>query len=233
MNIIDKFLERGEYFEELFDKTTIYLHHTAGGHRADYVIEGWDTDDVVDEKIGKKNVRVVATSFVIGGVSSTDGNHAFDGKVFRAFEEKYWAHHLGATFANNKALNKASIGIEICNYGPLKYNPVSKLYFNYVNKPVPADQVIALEKPYRGYNFYHAYTDAQLNATKELILLLKVKFPKIQLKTPLTTVAGFELNEDAKKGVPGLYSHSNVRSDKFDMSPQPKLINMLKDIAVK
>jgi N-acetyl-anhydromuramyl-L-alanine amidase AmpD len=229
MNIIDKFLEKGEYFQQIFNKTTIYLHHTAGGHRADYVIEGWDTDDTVDEKIGTKTARIVATAFVVGGKSSTDGNTAFDGKVYRAFDEQLWAHHLGTTFANNKPLNQASIGIEICNYGPLRLSN-SGVFFNYVDKPVPADQVVKLDKPFRGYIYYHAYTDAQLNSVKELIIELRNKYPSIPLVTPLLSVDGFELSVNAKKGVPGIYSHSNVRTDKFDMSPQPKLIQMIKEL---
>lgn len=230
MEIISQILERGEYFQDAFEKKTLYLHHTAGGHRPDWVIHGWDTDDAVDEKTKKKTARIVATAFVIGGVSTTDGDSRFDGKVYRAFDEKFWAHHLGTTQANNKDMNKASIGIEICNYGPLTYNPKTNQYFNYVNKPVPANQVVTLEKPFRGYRHYHAYTDAQIKSTKALIILLKQIFPTLELKSPLLSPEGFEINANAKKGLPGLYSHSNVRSDKFDMSPQPKLINMIKEI---
>jgi len=229
MQIIDKFLEKGEYYDETVEKTVFYLHHTAGGHRADYVISGWDTDDTID-KLGKKSPRSVATAFVIGGSSTRDPKDtAFDGKIYRAFDDKLWAHHLGTTQANNRTLNKISVAVEICNYGQLKKGTDGKFY-NYVNGIVPPDMVCELDKPFRGFKYYHKYTDKQIAATKELILAMKAKYPKIELKTPLLTVDGFEINEAAKKGVSGIFSHSNVRTDKFDVFPQPNLIAMLKEI---
>jgi hypothetical protein len=230
MKIIDQFMEKGEYYEEVFEKTMFYLHHTAGGGRADWVITTWDTDDEVD-KLGKKTQRSVATAFVIGNLSSRDPKKdvAFDGAIYRAFDDKYWAHHLGTTFPNNRQLNKNSVAVEICNYGPLKKGADGNFY-NYVNNQMHESAVIELEKPFRGYKFYHAYTDKQIAVTKELILAMKAKYPKIELRTPLLTVEGFELNDKAKAGISGIYSHSNVRTDKFDMSPQPKLIAMLKEV---
>lgn len=229
MQFTDKFLEKGEFYEEVFEKFTIYLHHTAGGHRPDWVISTWDTDDEVD-KTGKKSPRSVATAFVIGGLSTRDPkDNSWDGKIYRAFDDKYWAHHLGTTLANNRTLNKNSVAVEICNYGPLTKGGDGKFY-TYVNSQVPADQVVTLDQPFRGYKHYHAYTDKQIAATKDFILAMKAKYPKTSLKTPLLTVAGFELNLNATKGVAGVYTHSNVRKDKFDLSPQPKLLAMLKEI---
>lgn len=222
---MDQFLQVGEYFKEEHSKTTIYLHHTAGGHRPDWVINGWDVDD--DVKTNK--ARIVATSFVIGGISTSDHDAKFDGMIYRAFEQKYWAHHLGTVQSNNAILNKQSIGIEICNYGPLRKGSGSAFY-NYVNKPVPSDMVVELEKPFRGYKFWHAYTQRQLATIKLLITQLKSEFPTISLSSPLLKPEGFELNKSACVGMSGVYSHSNVRLDKFDLSPQPQLIEMLNSI---
>lgn len=228
--IVDQFMEKGEYYEEVFEKNTVYIHHTAGAHRADYVIKAWDTDDVVDEKVGKKSVRVVATAYVIGGLSTrVNTDVAFDGAIYRAFDDKYWAHHLGTTFANNRKLNQQSIGIEICNYGPLKKGADGK-YYTYVNTVVPDNMVCKLDKPFKGYQYYHNYSDKQIKATRDLLLFLKAKYPKIEMRTPLLTAEGFELNDNAKKGVPGIYNHTNVRTDKFDIYPHPKMIAMLKEL---
>ena len=39
---------------------------------------------------------------------------------------------------------------------------------------------------------------------------------------------GFEFNEDAYYGkVKGMWTHTNTRKDKFDMFPQPELLDML------
>lgn len=231
MQVIDQFLGDGEYYKEEFEKNTLYLHHTAGGGRADYVISGWDTDDTVDAKTGKKIPYPIATAFVIGGISTRNPkDDAFDGKIYRAFDEKYWAHHLGTTYSNNRQLNKQSVALEICNYGPIRLSKQDGKFYTYVNSQIPADQVIKLDQPFKGFIYYHAYTDKQIAATKEIILAMKAKFPKIDMKTPLLTVAGFELNNNAKAGVPGVYTHTNVRTDKFDLSPQPKMIAMLKEI---
>lgn len=225
----DQILEKGEYYDEIYEKLTIYLHHTAGGHRPDWVIHAWDTDDTIDAT-GKKTPRSVATAYVIGGRSTRDRNDtSFDGKIFRAFDDKYWAHHLGATYPNNRILNKQSVAVEICNYGPLTKGSDGK-YYTYVNSPVPEDMVVKLDKPFKGYIYYHAYTDKQIEATKQFILAMKAKYPKIALKTPLFTADGFELNANAKAGVPGVYTHTNVRTDKFDLYPDPRVLKMLKEI---
>ena len=229
MTMTDHLLQKGEYYQEIAEKIVIFLHHTAGSHRPDYVIDTWDTDDVPD-KTGKKAPRAVATAYVIGGLSTRNPQDtSWNGKIYRAFDDKYWAHHLGTSQANNRLLNKQSVAIEICNYGPLTQS-TNGTFYTYVNSIVPPEQVVTLDKPFRGYKYYHAYTDQQIAAAKELILATKAKYPKIELATPLTTVGGYELNTNAKNGVSGVYSHTNVRKDKYDLSPQPKMIAMLKEI---
>lgn len=231
MNVTDQLLPDGEYYKEIFEKNTIYLHHTAGGGRPDYVIAGWAADSTVDAKTGKKTPYPIATAYVIGGISTRNpADDAFDGKILKAFDDQYWAHHLGTTFANNRQLNKQSVAVEICNYGPLTLSTQDGKYYTYVHSQVAPEHVVKLDKPFRGFTYYHAYTDKQIAATKEWILAMKAKYPKIELKTPLLTVDGFEMNDKAKAGVPGVFSHTNVLTSKFDLSPQPKMIAMLKEI---
>ncbi len=228
MKITDLFLNKGEYYEEIFEKIIFYIHHTAGSHRPDYVIQGWNADSQLVQ--GVKKQYPIATAFVIGGASTRDPKDvAFDGLVYRCFDEKYWAHHLGTSYANNRVLNKISVAVEICNYGPLKKGTDGK-YYTYVNTIVPENMVVKYDKPFRGYLYYQAYTDKQIAALKELILEMKVKFPKIELKTPLLKPEGYELHDAAKNGVSGVFSHTNVLTTKFDMNPQKKLIDMLSEI---
>ena len=40
----------------------------------------------------------------------------------------------------------------------------------------------------------------------------------------------FELNKQALAGAEGVWTHTNVRSDKFDLSPQPAVIEMIKSL---
>lgn len=228
LTIIDKILEKGEYVEEKAVKNTIYLHHTAGSHRADWTIDGWNKD-----RTATKSRLRVATAFIIGGLDR-DGSDKdkMDGKIFRAYPEDFWAYHLGLKTANNNQLNKQAIGIEICNYGPVTKSNSGK-FLNYVNSELAASQVCDLGYHFRGYQLHHKYTANQIASLKELLLFLKDKY-KIDLKKGLVPLLGkpqgkaFELNADALAGKPGIWSHTSVRKDKFDVHPQDELVAMLK-----
>lgn len=230
LQIIDQILEKGEYYEDKVTKKTIYLHHTAGSHRADWTINGWNKDRTSTSARLK-----VATAFVIGGLDKkgTDKD-GVDGKVYRAFNEDFWAHHLGLKTANNVQLNKESVGIEICNYGPLTKTKDGK-YLTYVNTEVDPSQVCDLGFKYRGFQYYQKYSAKQIQSLKELLQYLSTKY-SINLKDGLLQVidkpngAGFEVNNDALSGKSGMWSHSSVRRDKFDVFPQPELIQMLKSL---
>jgi len=169
MNIKDIFLGSDEYFPVDFKKTIIYLHHTCGSHRPDFVVQGWDRDQNSDGTVSR-----IATSFVIGGKSTRDGDTTWDGVIVRCFPESQWAWHLGAK-NTSITVDKISIGIEICNYGYL-IKSKSGQFFTYVNSIVPEDQVVELPKPFRGYKYYHKYTDKQIASLRELLVYLGNKF---------------------------------------------------------
>ena len=118
-----------------------------------------------------------------------------------------------------------SVGVEVCNYGGL-----TKLkdgtFLNYVNKPVPADQVCDLGYVWRGYRYYHAYTDAQLAELEKVIPYLHELHGIALEKGRVFTAADFE-TDIAKFAKRAVNFHVNFRADKNDMSPQPKLIAML------
>ncbi len=229
MITIPHLLTTDEYYHEIFEKDTLYIHHTAGSHRPDWTIDGWERDRT------KSGVRLkVATSYVIGGIDRATRTTDFDGKVYNAFPDNMWAHHLGLKTANNELLNKKSIGIEVCNYGPLTKTRDSK-YINYVNSEVPEDMVIDLGKSFRGFQYYQKYTSNQLISLKALMVDIANRHKKIDLKAGLHQFVNmnenmFDFNASAAKGTPGVWSHSNVRTDKFDMFPHPQLIELLKNI---
>jgi hypothetical protein len=229
MTIKEVLLDKDEFYNEVFEKNTLYIHHTAGSHRPDWVCNGWDHDKTTAGLSLK-----VATAYIIGGTSTRDlTDITWDGVIVKAFDDKYWAHHLGSKEANNSILNKQSIGIEICNYGPLTLGKDGN-YYTYVNSQVPKEMVVKLDKPFRGFTYYHAYTPKQLVALKELILDIARRHPKIDVKQGLhslmSTPDAFELNQAAVKGLGGLWSHSSVRKDKFDVYPHPQLIELIKSL---
>ena len=131
MEFNTKHLDINEYFPSKTTKDTIYLHHTAGSHRPDWTIDAWNRDR---SELGNK-VKV-ATSYVIGGISTRDGNRDFNGKIYEAFDPIYWAHHLGVKSKNNTFLNQKSVAIELCNYGPLTKTSDGR-FFNYVKAEIP------------------------------------------------------------------------------------------------
>lgn len=208
-----------QYFAETHPKTQIYLHHTAGNADPYAVFDFWSS-----------NPDRICTAFAVGGKAKAGGRWV-DGEVVQGFDAKYWGYHLGLkqeTFTKFKipytSLDKISIGIEMCNYGQLSYKDGK--YYTYVGSTIPAEDVIELATPHRGYKFYHAYTDAQIAAVKELILSLHQTF-NIPIKYNEDI---WDVTTRALKAEPGLYTHNSVRFDKVDASPQPKLIEMLKSL---
>jgi len=215
MQIVKKYLSPNQYEPVEFAKKQVYIHHTAGNSDPSATIKDWETDER-----GK-----IATAYVIGGWGVNDG------LIIEAFDPKHWAWHLGvkaSLFAENKlsyqVLDKISVGIEVCSWGQLTES--SGKYINYVNREVPKEQVCILDKPHKGYRYYHKYTTKQIQALYELLVQIKNQF-NISLKYNDDIWA---LNKRALSGTPGLYTHNAVRPDKTDMFPQPELIAMLKTL---
>lgn len=229
LEIYSNLLSDEEFFNERTTKTTIFLHHTAGSYRPDNVVAGWEKD-YDSNKDGSKKIDSsgnpialkVATSYIIGR-SSHSGNNSWDGIVVNTFDDACWAYHLGIKDRN---LNKCSIGIELCNWGGLiKKNDK---YWTYVGTEVPEKDVIKLDKPFRGYEYYERYTDTQIKSLKLLLNYLSKKHV-IDLKSNYTD-KWFDFDYDTWTIEGGLRSHSQVRIDKNDVFPQKELIDMLNSL---
>lgn len=212
-------LRESQYFKEETPKKQIVLHHTAGNASGINTISAWDTDDR-----GR-----IATCVTISGPGAKGTT---DGEICQAFGSKFWAYHLGikpevfkAYKVSYQKLDKISIGIEICNWGQLTLK--NGKYFNYVDREVPADQVTTLETPYKGYKYFHKYSDAQIQSVKDLLVYWKGIYG-IDLTFNYDQM--FTVNTKALKGEAGLYSHNSYRKDKIDIYPCPRMIEMLKTL---
>lgn len=209
-----------QYIMEETVKTQLYLHHTAGNPNPFATFEWWASTP-----------ERVATCIAIGGKPGKTGSWK-DGDIFQGFSSKYWAYHLGLkeeifNFYGlpYRSLDKNSIAVEVCNWGQLRKDKAGR-FWNYVDRAVPFDEVCELEVPYKGYKYYHAYTDAQIESLYELIKLWEQKYGlTFKYNSDI-----WEVNARALSGEPGLYSHTSVRKDKNDISPQPKLIAMLQSL---
>lgn len=231
--IYDCLLTDEEYIKTEVKKETIWLHHTAGGSRPDWTVGGWEKDFVKDkkgnpvlDKNGNPIPLKVGTQFVIGRKSSSTGDDTWDGKVIRAFDDRYWAYHLGIN-TKNEELNSKSVAIEICNYGYLTQGRDGKFY-NYVNKPVMDSEVVKLDKPFRGFQYWEKYTDAQIESTRKLILYLQNRWG-IEIQKGIYNETWFEYNKVWFENG-GIRSHTQVRTDKVDIFPQKEMMQMLNSL---
>ena len=220
LKVKQQLLSKAQYVNEKSKKTQVVLHLTAGSNRPDYVIQGWAAD-----------ATRVGTHFVIGGMSST-GDKAFDGAVYQALPEEKFIYHLGlkGTLFNNGLHDRSSIGIEICNWIQLTRTPDGK-FLNYVNREVPASQVVTLGTAYRGYLYYHAITDAQIASLRSLILDLCARHGIVLTKGK--TYQDVDFAYDPKRAATQQITfHSAYRQDKTDLPGLPNLIQMLNGLHV-
>lgn len=221
--IIQYPLNAGQFFEEEYPKNQLVIHHTSGSSNPFYVIQGWNN-----------NVDKIGTPFVIAGKPKSGETDYKDGDVFQCFSSKYYAFHLGVpteTFKKYnipyKRLDKFSIGIELTSWGYLTKQADGK-FKNYVGGFVPVEEVTDLGSEFRGYQFYHSYTDAQLNSLKDLLIYLCDRY-----NIPKTYNEGiWKVSPACLNGQSGIFSHSSCRQDKTDAVPQKKLINMLQSLEI-
>lgn len=204
-----------QYIQEVHPKKQIYLHHTAGGPDGERTFRSW-----------AMNSERIATCVCISGKGSNDG------EIVQGFSSKFWAFHLGlreSTFqragVKYKSLDRISIGVEICNWGHLTLKDGK--FYNYVNRVVPEEDVIKLPKKYKGYQYFHNYTDKQIDSVKDLLLFWRDRY-----KIPVNYSEDiWNVCPRALEGKSGVFTHNSVRSDKIDIYPHPKMIEMLKSLS--
>ena len=202
-------LQSNQYLKQSTKKDKIFIHFTAGSPSSANVIRYWDS-----------NETQVSTAFVIDGDS---------GQVFECFNPDYWSFHLGIK-GTNGALDKTSIGIEICAWGPITKK--GDKYFTYVNTEISEDKVYKLDKPFRGYDYFHKLSDEQFKSLETLVEWIINEYDIPVQKT--FDESWFEYQQDViDKRTPGIWTHTTVRKDKSDMYPDKRLIDMLNRLGKK
>ena len=217
--IIQVSLTEDQYFREVTPKKMIFLHHTAGNPSAINTAKFWQQDS-----------PKIATSFIIAG-NVKNSHTEKDGDITQCFSSNYWAYHLGlkqevfhSMGVPYQSLDRISVGIEICSWGQLTES--GGVFKNYVGGVVPSNEVTELETPFKGYKYFHKYTDAQIQSTKDLLVYLCDKFEINRGFHPDI----FDLTKRAFSAENGIFSHNSVRKDKVDAYPCPRLIEMLKSL---
>lgn len=226
MNTLDKAKDitpfdfsKEQYIQEEHPKIQIYLHHTAGNSNGFDVYRFWESNPE----------RIATCVTVCGKPKSTDSFE--DGRIVQGYSSKKWAYHLGlkeSTFQKfnlpYKSLDKISIGIEICNWGQLTRKDGK--FYTHANTVVSEENVVELSQPHRGFKYFHAITNNQIVSTEKLLRYWGQTYD-IPLKYNEDI---WDVNTRALKGESGVFTHNSVRFDKVDVSPQPKLIEMLKSL---
>ena len=227
LNITRQHLDKNEYVRDYgkIEPLGFFIHHTAGWDNPFACVSNWNKD-----KRGR-----VATQYVIGGTNVKGNGSKYDGVVVEAFPNNYLGWHLGKVGSFN--ISKFSGGVELNNFGYLTIK--GDKYYTYVNTEVKPEFVCDLGYKFRGHQYWHAYSDKQIESLRLLLLHLKDIYPKMDLvngipkmlKDGVDPKEAFEFNEYAYYARQfGLWSHTNVRKDKFDCFPQKELVEMLKNL---
>lgn len=189
-------------------KQRIVLHFTAGNLSGG--MSALTTQD-----------RRVSTAFVL----------ARDGTIYQLFSSKYWSGHIGAGIGNagtNNAQDKATIGIEIINYGYLveKNGNLETIYSRTPENPnrvdlfCPLTQTEAYQKlntPFRAQKYYASYTPQQYDS---LIILLRFLTKKYNIPRQFLDESKRFLPTEDVLTFKGIVSHVNYRtSGKWDIGP--------------
>ena len=190
------------YYQTKTDKKQICLHFTVG------VLPG----DIAT--LTKENNHM-SVQYVVDRL----------GFVYRLFPDDFWSYHLGSTaIGGNAVMSKQSIGIEISNYGPLRLK--DDKYVDAYGNTYTTDNSLVDAVSYRGYDYYAKMTERQKEAVARLLVYLSNKHD-IPLRFKEYIGDTFETAEEAV-AYRGIFCHSNVRSDKFDLPPEMTL--QIKDV---
>lgn len=175
-------------------KDLLFLHHTVGGS-AGSTYRWWLMDPAR-----------VGTPYIVGR----------DGTIYEVFDPKYWCYHLKV---GDPEMDARSIGIELASEGALTrvnewlyaFDGQKKLYHVVDDKGKFYDH----GEPWRGYQYFDAYDDPQVEATIKLCdyLIEKFEIPRLMPIDHLTEARSKYWN------FKGILGHHHVRSDKTDMHP--------------
>jgi len=211
MDIIKKHLTNGQYLTTQDKKLSQFLHHTVGTS----AMSAWRWWNATPDRVG--------TAQMIDR----------DGSIWECFNPSMWAFHLGIKGDDNWQ-EKHSINIELVSAGPLRYEDKEfRFYPLWPNKTrytvIKEEEVYAFTKPWKGFEFWHKYTDDQLESLKWLIGKNVLTFPSLVVSNDIDKI--FEYDPSViEDHTPGLYTHGTVRKDKSDPFPYPPLIEALKEV---
>ena len=216
MEITKKYLTKGQYVTNVTEKIAAFLHHTVSTN----AMSAWRWWNSTKARVG--------TAHIIDR----------DGSIIECFDPNFWAWHLGVP-GDDDYFEKYGLGIEIVSAGPLYFEEGEyRFYPLWPNKlrytTIPEEEVYTFPKgkEWKGHQYWHKYTEDQIDAVVWLLGKYTIDFPKLKFENNLDKF--YEYNPDViKNGLPGLWSHSTVREDKSDIFPYPPLLKALKSLQME
>lgn len=209
---IDMNWSKNAYYQEIFTKNLLVLHHTDGRANArasaDYLQDQSVRMRLVGDSKGRK--YSVAVPWWV------DRN----GDIYRAFDDRCWGHHNGTGAFNAKR----SVSIELENLGVF-FEKNGRL-FNRYGEPVNESRyrVYRHYEPWRGSQFFEVYYEKQAEALIELIDDILTRHPNIPRQIPRSFFPDAPLPYSSLAKFKGILTHAHssgafpLRYAKFDLS---------------
>ena len=192
-----------QYLPDQFAKDLIVLHHTSGGSARSTFL--WWLEDP----------RRIGTAYMVER----------DGAIYEVFSPDSWAYHIG--LKSHILLEKRSIGIELCSEGGLIERGGRLYCFDRISERTEFsrtswngkhDLAVDLGLAWRGYRWFAAYEEAQIEATVKLVDYLIDRFGISRRRhKPGATVGVDGPVRDAEVQIGGIQSHADLRPDKTDV----------------
>ena len=84
--------------------------------------------------------------------------------MVQAFPEGHYGWHLGKN--GSQHMHTHSVGIEVCNFGYIKNGKT------YAGTSVHESQLVKLDKPFKGFDVWHRYSDEQIESLRLWLLYI-------------------------------------------------------------
>jgi N-acetyl-anhydromuramyl-L-alanine amidase AmpD len=202
-------LTEKNYYNEIYPKKAIVLHHT----------NGWTVRKGTNGKPSMNHFywwasqdKHVSTAYSID----------YKGNIYEHFDPNKWAYHIGLGLKKNY-LDKESIAIELVNEGQMiKKNGQFFWMSGDVALPYnrPNDEPVYVEEKWRGYNYFAPYSAEQMESLNYLVNHLCDEFG-----IERNFIADNDYHPELVGGnFEGIYNHANIRKygvgkPKHDLSP--------------
>lgn len=216
MNIKNYPLKAGQWMAEVTKKRYVVWHGTQGRTRdtpsngkpgrATTTIDTWNSD-----------TTRVATAWLVDR----------DGTIYKAFDDRQWAYHLGVPGPMGK-YDKQSVGIEIAN--ELGLDRIGNKFYAF-DKVTPNTEYKGkyFMRNWRGHEYFASLDEAQVDACIELTLDICERHSIDPVFFSPSTTYAFPLCFDSAT----ILCHSNCRKDKIDLILEPWAWDKIKAAGIK